>query len=87
MYKAIHISPMIPSFDIRETVYFFQDVLDFKISINENTYAILNKNKLTIHILPAGSDIGEMEFYLEVDEIEKVWNLVMWSKIVGNFLD
>ncbi len=76
MYKAIHISPMIPSFDIRKTVSFFQDVLSFKISMNENTYAILHKNNLTIHILPAGSNIGEMEFYLKVDDIEKVWNLI-----------
>ena len=27
-----------------------------------------------MHILRAGPDIGEMEFYLEVDDIEKVWS-------------
>lgn len=30
--------------------------------------AILYKDNLTIHILRAGSDIGEIEFYFEVDD-------------------
>ena len=74
MYKAKYLSPMIPSFDIKKTVSFFIDLLDFKIGRDDETYAILYKDNLTIHILRAGVDIGEMEFYLVVDDIEAVWS-------------
>jgi hypothetical protein len=72
MYKAVHLSPMIPSFDMKETVSFFLDLLEFNTLMNEKGYAILHKDNLYVHILPAG-DIGEMEFYLEVDDVESVW--------------
>ena len=74
MYKAKYLSPMVPSFDIEKTVSFFISLLDFKVIRDEKTYVILCKDNLTIHILRAGPDIGEMEFYFEVDDIEKVWN-------------
>jgi hypothetical protein len=73
MYSAKYLSPMIPSFNIRKTVSFFQDFLDFTIQADFDDYVILIKNNLTIHILHAGTDIGEMEFYLEVDNIDTVW--------------
>ena len=76
MYKAIHLSPMIPSYDMKETISFFKNLLDFKAFMDEPTYAILYKDDLTIHILRAGADIGEMEFYLEVDDIEQVWDSI-----------
>lgn len=74
MYKAKYLSPMIPSFNLKKTVSFFIDILEFKIKRDEKTYVILYKDNLTIHILRAGSNIGEMEFYFEVDDIEEVWN-------------
>lgn len=74
MYKAIHLSPMIPSFNIERTVSFFTDLLDFKVGRDDKTYVILYKDNFTVHILRAGSGIGEMEFYFEVNDIEKVWN-------------
>src|SRR4051812_24366440 len=74
MYKAKSLSPMIPSFDIQKTVLFFTDLLDFKIGRDDKTYVILYKENSTLHILRAGSDIGEMEFYFEVDDLEQVWN-------------
>ena len=76
MYKAKYLSPMISSFDMKETVLFFQNLLDFKITINESAYAILHKDNLTIHILPTNPGIGQMEFYLEVDNIQQVWNSI-----------
>ncbi|HET7003302.1 MAG TPA: VOC family protein [Puia sp.] len=76
MYKAKYLSPMIPSFDMEKTVSFFKDLLGFNISMDVKTYVILSKDNLTIHILPAGSDIGEMEFYLEVDNIDLLWNSI-----------
>ena len=74
MYKAKYLSPMIPSYNIEKTVSFFKNLLDFEVAKDDKTYVILYKDNLTVHILTAGSDIGEMEFYLEVDDIEKVWN-------------
>jgi hypothetical protein len=74
MYKAKYLSPMVPSYDIEKTVSFFIYLLDFKIGRADKTYAILFKDNLTVHILRAGVDIGEMEFYLEVDDIEMIWD-------------
>lgn len=74
MYKAKYLSPMIPSFNIEKTVSFFTDLLDFKVGRDDKTYVILYKDNLTVHILRAGPDIGEMEFYFEVNDIEEVWN-------------
>ena len=74
MYNAKYVSPMIPSFNIDETVSFFINLLDFKVRRDDKTYVILYKDNSTVHILRAGSDIGEMEFYFEVDDIEKVWD-------------
>ena len=74
MYKAKYLSPMIPSYNLEKTVSFFIDLLDFKIGRDDKTYFILCKDNLTIHILGAATDIGEMEFYLVVDDIEQVWS-------------
>ena len=76
MYKALYLSPMIPSYHIGETTNFFRDLFGFSIARNEKNYAILFKDNLTIHILQAGTDIGEMEFYLEVDEIDSLWEAI-----------
>lgn len=81
-YKAKNLSPMIPSYNIPKTVSFFTDLLDFKIGRDDKTYVILYKDNSTVHILRAGADIGEMEFYLEVDDIEQVWNN-MKEKVQG----
>lgn len=74
MYIAKYLSPMIPSYNIEKTVSFFIDVLDFKIGRNDKSYFVLYKDNLTVHIQSAGKDIGEMSFYLAVDDIEKVWD-------------
>ena len=82
MYKVKYLSPMIPSYNIPVTVSFFTDLLDFKIGRDDKSYVILYKDNLTVHILRAGADIGEMEFYLQVDDIEQVWNK-MKDKVGG----
>jgi hypothetical protein len=74
MYKALYLSPMIPSYNLQETAAFFIDIMEFSFYMNEAGYVILVKNDLMIHILPAGTDIGEMEFYLQVDDVDAVWN-------------
>lgn len=73
MYKALYLSPMIPSFDLKKTSEFFTGLLAFEIYMDSDTYIILHKDNLTIHILQAGEDIGQMEFYLEVDNIDELW--------------
>ena len=75
MYNALNISPMIPSCNIKETVKFFTGLFSFEIYM-DGDYAIIYKNNLTIHILNAGKDIGEMEFYLAVDEIDSLWESI-----------
>ena len=65
---------MIPSFDMGKTVSFFRDVLKFEMLRDDKTYVILQKDDQTIHILRAGTNIGEMEIYLEVDDLQSVWD-------------
>ena len=81
MYKALNISPMIPSYNIKETVKFFVNLFNFEIYMDGN-YAIIYKDNLTVHILNAGTDIGEMEFYLGVDEIDVLWESIK-NKLEG----
>jgi catechol 2,3-dioxygenase-like lactoylglutathione lyase family enzyme len=76
MYKALHISPMVPSYNIRATAEFFTSILAFETLMDTDGYAIVYKDNLTIHILNAGADIGEMEFYLEVDDINTLWDTI-----------
>jgi hypothetical protein len=82
MYKAIHLSPMIPSYNIEGTAIFFKDILGFTQEMDTPTYAILSKDGLTIHLLNAGTDIGQMEFYLEVDNVDAVWSFIK-NKLEG----
>lgn len=76
MYKALYLSPMIPSFDLNVTGKFFKEVMGFVPAMESNTYCIYHKNQLTVHLLKAGEEIGQMEFYLEVDDLEAVWNTI-----------
>lgn len=64
---------MIPSYDFEETGKFFEEVMGFKKIYNSDIYLIFERNNLTIHILRAGEGVGEMEFYLEVDNVDEVW--------------
>ena len=73
MYTAKYLSPMVPSFNIPGTVAFFASLLNFKIVRDDKTYVMLMKDHVMVHILRAGTNIGEMEFYLEVDDVEMVW--------------
>ena len=74
--KALYISPMIPSFDLKITGDFFKTILGFAPVMENKDYAIYIKDNLTIHILTAGEDIGQMEFYMQVTNIDELWNLI-----------
>ncbi len=82
MYTARYLSPMIPSYNLEGTAAFFKDVLEFHIEMYSPHYLVLSKNNLTIHILRAGEDIGQMEFYLEVDDVDMVWTAIA-AKLQG----
>lgn len=75
-YKALYLSPMIPSYNLEETGKFFKDILSFTPHMETETYAIYHKDNLTVHLLRAGKDIGQMEFYLEVDDLDSLWNTI-----------
>jgi hypothetical protein len=72
-YQALHLSPIIPSTNIRITSGFFTEVLQFKTGRDDQHHKILYKDNLTIHICRAGTDIGEMAVYLEVDDVDRIW--------------
>lgn len=76
MYKALYLSPMIPSFNLAVTGAFFRDVLLFSVVMDTETYAIYQKDHLTIHLLRSGEDIGQMEFYLEVENVDELWLMI-----------
>ncbi|WP_148562442.1 VOC family protein [Spirosoma radiotolerans] len=70
---------MIPSFDLKETAHFFEDVLAFRRARHDETYSILHKNNLTVHVQRAGAEIGEQSFYLEVDDIDLLWEFIKYN--------
>ena len=75
-YKALFLSPMIPSTNLLETLWFFREILDFSTVMENEGYIVCHKDNLTIHILRAGQEIGEMEFYLEVDNVDALWSKI-----------
>jgi len=81
-YKALFLSPMIPSTNLLQTFRFFKDILNFSTVMENEAYIVCQKDNLTIHILKAGQEIGEMEFYLEVDNVD-----ALWSKIKDRLTD
>lgn len=82
MAKALHLSPMIPSFDLGITGAFFTKVLGFKEGMNTEQYAIYYRDGCTVHVLRAGENIGQMECYLEVDNVDELWEQVK-EKLAG----
>ncbi len=72
-YKALYLSPMIPSFDLKETGLFFSELLGFRTIMDTPEYAIYGRHDRTVHLLRAGEAIGQMEVYLEVDDVDALW--------------
>jgi len=82
MYKALFLSPMIASADVEATAIFFKDAFQFIVRREESGYIILEKDKLTIHIKNAWTDLVHTELYLEVDNVDNVWELIK-DKVEG----
>ena len=81
-YNTLFLSPMIPSTNLSGTSSFFKDTLDFATVMENEAYVVCQKDNLTIHLLRAGKEIGEMELYLEVDNVD-----TLWSKIKDKLMD
>lgn len=79
MYKILRNSPMIPSFNLKETGAFFIEVLGFSPVMESDSYAIYSKDQHSIHILQAGQHIGQMEFYLELVQLDDLWNAIQFK--------
>lgn len=67
---------MIPTSDFEASTGFFVEVLGFTHVFSSPTYRICEKDNLTVHFLRAGDDIGQMEIYLEVDDVDAVWRSI-----------
>ncbi|CAN5500228.1 hypothetical protein BH23BAC1_BH23BAC1_25000 [soil metagenome] len=76
MYKTLYLSPMLPSSNITGTVSFFTELLQFKTELLGPTYAIVYKDKFTIHIIKSDGHLNELEFYMQVDNVDEVWDLL-----------
>ncbi|MBE2228885.1 MAG: hypothetical protein IAE93_16130 [Ignavibacteria bacterium] len=76
MYKVLNLSPMIPSYNIKKTTEFFTGLFSFDVEMEVHSYVVLSKDNLTIHILNAGSNVGQMEFYIEVDNVDALWKSI-----------
>lgn len=76
MYKTLFLSPVIPSTNVAQTVLYFQNVLRFELQHDYGYYAILSSGNLTLHIINAGGEPPQMSVYMEVNDIEELWNMV-----------
>ncbi|MGJ8638721.1 MAG: hypothetical protein ACSHYA_04950 [Opitutaceae bacterium] len=76
MYNATHISPMVPSYDVPSTRNFFKELLNFEVIMDSPEYCVVGLGAFEVHIQKAGETIGEMSFYMSVDDINAVWNLI-----------
>jgi len=80
MFKATHISPMIPSYQVSGTRDFFKELLKFEVTMDSPEYCVVSLGEFEIHIQKAGENIGEMSFYMSVDDVDAVWNLIKEKK-------
>lgn len=76
-YRALYLSPMIPSYELAGTGQFFVEVLGFAYEMNTAEYVILSKDGHTVHIQRAGTAIGQMSVYLEITEgLDALWQSI-----------
>ena len=80
MYRATHISPMVPSYSVSGTRDFFKELLKFEVIMDSTEYCVVGLGEFELHIQKAGENIGEMSFYMSVDDIDTVWSLIKEKK-------
>ena len=72
--KALRVSPMIPSSDLRATKEFLIRAVGFETVMDESGYVILTKDNYDLHICPAEGNPNPMSIYLEVDDLDPAWD-------------
>jgi catechol 2,3-dioxygenase-like lactoylglutathione lyase family enzyme len=83
---AKRISPMLAVSDIDETLAFYRDVLGFSQTIKSDGYLVMERDGQTVHFQKAASEEvmkcvrGHAEIYIEVSNIEPLWQHVKTYK-------
>jgi hypothetical protein len=76
MYKALQVSPMVPTQDLTVTRDFLVNVFGVVIQFESSEYCILRKDQELIHLCPAAGTPNPNSFYLEVKGIENLWESI-----------
>ena len=76
MYKAVRVSPMVPTQDLTATRDFLVNVFGVVIQFESSQYCILRKDQQLIHLIPATETPNPNSFYLEVEGIENLWQSI-----------
>jgi len=83
---AKRISPMLAVADMDETLTFYRDILGFTSTLKSPEYSIVERDGQTIHFMKAASEEvmrcvrGHTEIYIEVSEIDSLWQHVKTFK-------
>jgi len=64
------IRPIIPVQNIEKSIEFFKTVLGFSISIQQESYARMQRDNVGISLVLAGDNIGQLSSYILVEDIE-----------------
>lgn len=73
MLNIVKVIPHIPSTDMEVTKQFFINLFGFKVVTDSDNFITLNNNEYSLGILKALNDPTEQSVYIQVTEIEKLW--------------
>lgn len=73
MPKLLFLSPMVPCTDLDGAAAFLEAALGFRVVFVTETYRVCERDGLTLHLQQAGEGTGPVAVYLEVDDLEAVW--------------
>ncbi len=85
-YTARHISPMLATANMAETLAFFIDILGFTIKMQSENYSIIERDRQSIHLQSAVKEEvmklvrDHTEIYIEVSGIHALWQHVQTFK-------
>jgi catechol 2,3-dioxygenase-like lactoylglutathione lyase family enzyme len=85
-YTAKHVSPMLATANMAETLAFFKDVLGFTVTMHTPNYLIVERDHQSIHLQNAANEEvmklvrDHTEIYIEVSGIHALWQHVQTFK-------
>jgi catechol 2,3-dioxygenase-like lactoylglutathione lyase family enzyme len=85
-YTAKHVSPMLATANMAETLVFFKDVLGFAVTMHSPNYLIVERDHQSIHLQNAANEEvlklvrDHTEIYIEVSGIHALWQHVQTFK-------